>query len=356
MNKDISVESSRVIACLMVIGIHITLGICHDGYVDVSRLAFACVVADAVGIFWLILGFFLFKNNSYSKLLKKTAVSIGIPTLLFSGFAFFFGEWIAEGVTLKESIFHTAEECLNVVKELLKWNSPVKYGGHLWYIYVYALIIFIFPVLKATVQYLEEDGQREKVFLIVTLAAFIVNDITRNQLFEFSHHSINALVPASIIVIWGHILYKHRDALTTRKHFVLSVLVFGILNSVRILLQFYFFRIGAGDHILFWYSSIGLLCAVCVAVFTFCLKDWITVRTWLKNGILFLAGHTFNIYLFHFFVIYILGRLSFQTMLYDRVRSDILFMILLTVTVFMISLIISVGVRGIGRIFSKKTV
>ena len=296
----------------------------------------------------------MFKNNSYSKLLKKTAVSIGIPTLLFSGFAFFFGEWIAEGVTLKESIFHTAGECLDVVKELLKWNSPVKYGGHLWYIYVYALIIFIFPVLKATVQYLEEDEQREKVFMIATLGAFIVNDITRNQLFEFSHHSINALIPASIIVIWGHILYKYRDAMTTRKHFVLSVLVFGILNSVRILLQFYAFRIGAGDHILFWYSSIGLLCAVCVAVFTFCLKNWLMSNTWLKSGILFLAGHTFNIYLFHFFVIYILGRLSFQTMLYDWVRSDLLFMILLTVTVFMVSLIISVGVRKIGRIFSKK--
>lgn len=77
-------------------------------------------------------------------------------------------------------------------------------------------------------------------------------------------------------------------------------------------------------------------------------------NTWLKSGILFLAGHTFNIYLFHFFVIYILGRLSFQTTLYDRVRSDVLFMILLTVTVFMVSLIISVGVRKIGRIFSKK--
>ena len=155
-------------------------------------------------------------------------------------------------------------------------------------------------------------------------------------------------------MIWGHILYKHRDALTTRKHFVLSVLVFGILNSVRILLQFYAFRIGAGDHILFLYSSIGLLCAVCVAVFTFCLKNWLMSNTWLKSGILFLAGHTFNIYLFHFFVIYILGRLSFQTMLYDWVRSDLLFMILLTVTVFMVSLIISVGVRKIGRIFSKK--
>ena len=190
--------------------------------------------------------------------------------------------------------------------------------------------------------------------MIATLGAFIVNDITRNQLFEFSHHSINALIPASIIVIWGHILYKHRDTLTTRKHFVLSVLVFGILNSVRILLQFYAFRIGAGDHILFWYSSIGLLCAVCVAVFTFCLKNWLMSNTWLKSGILFLAGHTFNIYLFHFFVIYILGRLSFQTMLYDWVRSDLLFMILLTVTVFMVSLIISVGVRKIGRIFSKK--
>ena len=341
---------SRVIGCLMVIGIHITLSICHDGYIDVSRLTFACVVADAVGIFWLILGFFLFKNTSYRRLLKKTAINIGIPTVVFSCFAFFFGEWIVEGVSLRESIVHTPGEYLDVLKGLMKWNSPVKYGAHLWYNYVYILIILIFPVLKSFVQYLNEKVKREQIFMTATFGAFVLNDITRNQLFEFSHHSINALIPAAIIVLWGYILYKHKETLATQRNLILSVLTFIGLNVFRIILQFYSYRMGTGNHIMFWYSGIGLLCASCIVIFAFCIGDKLQSTNLIQKGILFLSEHTFNIYLVHFFVIYILNRLSFPIVLGAYIQSDVLFMFTHTITVFVISLVVSMVVKGIGKI------
>lgn len=353
MKRDVSVELARLIACLMVIGIHISLSIYHDGYFDASRLGFACIVADAVGVFWLILGFFLFFNTSYKKLIKKTIVSIGVPTLIFSIFTFYFGRWIVEEIPLSESIAHSFQEYVDVLKELLKWNSPVKYGTHLWYNYVYVLIILVYPVLKATVQYLDEKVEREKVFMLMTLGAFILNDISRNQLFQFSHHSINALVPAAVIAIWGRIIYKYKKILVTKRNFLLSVLAFMGLNIIRMVLQLYYYRIEAGDSLLFWYSSIGLLCAVCIVIFAFCIGDWIEKTKNLCGMINFFAGHTFNIYLLHFFVIYGLQRILFQEKLYGWIQNEIAYMFILVIVVFIISFLISAGLRFFWN-FGKK--
>ncbi len=338
----------------MVIGIHISLGIYHDGYFDGSRLGFACLVADAVGIFWLILGFFLFNNTSYTKLLKKTAIHIGVPTFIFSLFAFCFGEWIVEGVSLKESILHSMNEYADVLRNLLRWNSPVKYGGHLWYIYVYLLIIFVYPVLKATIQYLDEKIERQKIFLIITFAAFIINDIVKNDLFQFSHHSINALFPAAIIAMWGHIIYKHRETLAAKKNIIGTVLVFVTLNIIRVFLQLHFYTVGAGDSLLFWYSSIGVVCASCVVIFSFCLKDVIARKGIIQNVISVLADHTFNIYLVHYFVIYILNRLNFQEWLYHWTQLEWVYMILLVCVVFSVSFMISVCLKRACRLIQKK--
>ena len=353
MKRDVSVEFARIIACLMVIGIHISLNIYHDGYFDASRLGFACIVADAVGVFWLILGFFLFLNTSYKKLIRKTIVNIGVPTLLFSIFAFYFGEWIAEGVPLNESILHSFQEYVDVLKELLKWNSPVKYGGHLWYIYVYMLIILIYPVLKATVNYLDEKVERQKIFMLMTMGAFLLNDISRNQLFQFSHHSINALVPASVIVIWGNIIYKRKEDLVTKRNLLLSVLAFIGFNMMRTIFQLYFYHIEAGDNILFWYSSIGVLCAACVVIFAFCIENVIVKIKHLGDIINFFASHTFNIYLLHFMIIYVLRRISFQDKLYNWMPNEILYMCILVIVVFTVSFFASVGLRMFGNICRK---
>lgn len=63
--RKASVELARLIACLLVIGVHLSLNTVVDGGYDVSRLFSACLVADGVAIFWLISGFFIFK---YKKL------------------------------------------------------------------------------------------------------------------------------------------------------------------------------------------------------------------------------------------------------------------------------------------------
>lgn len=81
--RKASVELARLIACLLVIGVHVSLSTVVNDTYDASRLLSACLVADGVAIFWLISGFFMFNTKSYWKLLKRTFKNIVIPMIIF---------------------------------------------------------------------------------------------------------------------------------------------------------------------------------------------------------------------------------------------------------------------------------
>lgn len=90
MKRNPSIELSRLLACLIVIGVHTSLSatITEHSW-DASRLFFNCLLADGVAIFFMITGAFLF-NNNYDKLLRKTFIHIIIPLVIFSVIGFYF--------------------------------------------------------------------------------------------------------------------------------------------------------------------------------------------------------------------------------------------------------------------------
>ena len=63
MKRDPGVEFMRILACLMVIGIHTALYAQVDGSWIFSRVFFNCIVADGVAVFFMITGFFLFQYD-----------------------------------------------------------------------------------------------------------------------------------------------------------------------------------------------------------------------------------------------------------------------------------------------------
>lgn len=88
--KDQRVELCRIIACIMVIAIHINLFYAIDGKVIANRLLWSCLCADAVSVFWIISGFFIYKRFSYKHILKRTIISICIPLFLINLLYLFF--------------------------------------------------------------------------------------------------------------------------------------------------------------------------------------------------------------------------------------------------------------------------
>lgn len=254
MKRDSRVELLRLVGCLIVIGVHTCLNVVVNGNYDFSRTYISCLLADGVAVFFLITGFFLFSNHDYVRLLKKTAKNFVIPMMIVSIVMFYFGGWLIEGTTLSESVLHSSEEYRKVIKTLLTWRNPVNGMGHLWYLYIYVILMITFPVLKSFVEYLEQNNG-VWWFVLISFVLMVLNDIVDNKLLGFSHYSINGWFPAAIEVMWGHILYQHKeDILKICKSPLLWAGCFAAMNLVRGVLIFDQYQMG-GEAIIFYIGT-----------------------------------------------------------------------------------------------------
>lgn len=363
MKRDYSVELARIFGCLIVIGVHTCLPSLQNDVYDLGRVFISCLLADGVAIFWIIAGFFYF-NSSYSKHLHKTLKGIGIPMIIFSLFSYYFSAWIFNDVGLLQSMYHSKEDYMNVFKTLLTWNNPFPCSSHLWYLYTYILLLLIFPLLKSFVDYLNNDFEkRTRIFIIMSFIFLLINDITSNKLASFSLNSVNALAPASIEVIYGYILYQNKDRFRKKKYIFIAPIVFLLVNLIRSIIQINRYYIDpANNFILYWYSSLGIICAISVIIFAFSLSDYLKSNK-CQSIICYIASFTFYIYIIHTYVIALLYKYG----IIDRITEflsrhlhntafDIVYTLLIILIVFILSLISSLFIKSISKILHTKKV
>ena len=60
--KNASVELLRIIAAIMVVGVHVNTGLYYFDSLRKSGCLVSALVADGVAIFWMIMGFYLFNG------------------------------------------------------------------------------------------------------------------------------------------------------------------------------------------------------------------------------------------------------------------------------------------------------
>lgn len=366
MKRDSSVELSRILGSLIVIGVHVCLPSFTEWGCDRSRLFISCLVADGVAVFWIITGFFYF-NNTYSKIGHKTLKKIGIPMLVFSVLSFYLSGWLLNDLTLLQSIRHTKEEYINIFKTLLTWNNPVPAGSHLWYLYTYILLVVIFPILKSFIDYLEaKPEKRIKAYLIMSFVFLVINDAASNQLADFSLKSVSALLPASIEVTYGYFLYKNKEFFCRKRWIILAPAIFLTVNIVRMMIQIKRYAGNLGENsILFWFSSLGVICAACIVIFGFALDSCIKstgVKTWICR----IASYTMLIYIVHTYVNAFLGKYGVTEKInvyllehVPYVTYDFIYVVVFTVLVFVISLAAAIIIRmisgGAAKVFAHKS-
>ena len=363
-NKSFPIELLRILACCMVITIHTHLPVkTEDGGYDSSLVLLSCLIGDAVGIFWLIAGCFRFdKELDYKKTRKTTFKKIVIPMIIVSALVFYIGGFL-EGKTFSESVSRTGADYISVLKHLIQWKNPVSGLGHFWYLYVYLLIILAIPVLHAFVGYLDDHPNAEKVFCIITMLLFCLNDLTLNKTFAFSHHAINGAIPGAIEIIWGHILYKNRKKLNFRYSSLVWMLLFTVLMIVRWRVQLWLYSSADTNHMLSWYTSIGLCCAACLFL-TFLKLFENTADQRVKGIVAYIGSKTFYIYLIHMIIYSLFKLYGVKDIVYNLTAEkctgfvgEILYTVLMTSAVFICSFIVSAladGLKDIGHSLIKR--
>ena len=81
--RDCNVDLIRILACFTVIFVHINFFSAvnlENNTVDKSKLILRILSSDGVTMFFIMMGFFMFKAKSFTSILKKTFFTIIIPS------------------------------------------------------------------------------------------------------------------------------------------------------------------------------------------------------------------------------------------------------------------------------------
>ena len=325
----------RILACFFVICIHISIGRYFEERISSSAVFLSCIRADAVAMFWFIAGAFYFESR-YTVVIRRTFKRIVIPVLILIFFVGWIDGWLFEGMTLYDSIrLLTIRRAAGFIKTMILYlGTPVGHTGQLWYIFTYLIVVLLFPVEKAFVDYLDSEN-KFRYFAIISFGLLLLNDISDNRFACFSHQPFGALIPAVIIMIWGQILFL-------------------VINVCRCLILLCIYRMvdNTNECILFWYSSFGVLTSISLYMFVFWISKKVKFK-WLKKTIVFVGAATFDIYLIHEIVIDLFNKY----MILDYVRSlfgingsmlkQLIYYLFVGVLIFLSCLILSMLVQSI---------
>lgn len=292
-----------------------------------------------------MMGFFYFKNKSFSRLVKRTVLSIIIPTVIYLFASQILYGWLVSSDSFWNCILHPTIRW-SQFGSLLNWNfGQISLSGHLWYLITYVQIILWFPLLR----YLAGDNsgtvKARRYVMCLSIIMIILSDIQKVFTFPVGKVAGYSIVPSAVfLVLLGYEIYEKREMFTGNKKTMLGGLglylcAHVLLTTLQIILYKRDYMIG---HVFSWDSSFAVLGAVGMLffIFSFDIKGNL-----LQNIILFIGRNTFYIYLIHLAVICKMDTKGFRQMLLDRFGSgwkgEAAYTIVYMICVFLISLLIS---------------
>lgn len=351
---DVSVEVMRIIAAFMVIVIHTMLPNVVEGQPMPFRTYISCIIGDAVAIFWMIAGFFMFSpKKTYPQMLKRGLVGVALPTLMLFLAAFFLYDFVVNGTSLSESISHPLSDFASWRDSVINWVAAVPEAGVAWYMFVYMLVLMFWPFLSAFVEkYLRNSNRNQAAFMVLTFILLVWNYASDNHFLEFSHHALGGLVPASILVVWGWIIYSHRSVFKSRKLYgIAAIVLFFSANLIRAHVQVADFSQGVVGMTLMWYSPFSPICAGCIVIACISLVPSTATTTWRKI-LVAVGGTTLAVYLSHFMIrdflktrfgnpLYDALYANGQAMIVNQSLTDCIYLFLNTALIFAIGMLVA---------------
>ncbi|MBQ7903877.1 MAG: acyltransferase [Oscillospiraceae bacterium] len=286
--RDCRIEALRLVACFSVLILHFKPSTMVAGQQKLVRVLLTCLCTDAVGVFLLITGFFFFGRQSWRDRITTCLKRIVLPMFAYTLFI---------AIVYPLLIGHTVDYGAvfsQFAASVLTWNPLIHNSRHLWYLYMHAMIVLAYPLLKLIKDRL--DGKKgDLLFMAAMFALLLANDMTGNAIFHAEMVPVTVFVPGCLFVIAGSIIYKHRSLFEGRPLVSLAAIAVLLLTNAgrAVYMRNLLNADRAQTHFYGWYTSVGFVCAASLAVFA------LSFRPVAADIINLLASNTLWIYVLH---------------------------------------------------------
>lgn len=304
--RDINVDFIRVMACFIVICVHID-AMSMSG-VDRTKVLWTVLFGDGVAFFFMLMGFFMFNNDSFLKLLKKTTLHILLPAFIVMFLSRMFYYWIVGQSGFFHCFTFEGFDWKDMVACLLNWTTGGYNCQHLWYIFTYFQVILLFPILKLLcpgIKHPEDSKKTVRIrwyLMLMTLFGLLINDVQAYFQLPMTVMSYIPIAVPAVYSVTGYTIYENKEKIQHNRWIPIA---FGalavVMEIIRYLLQIKLYEKDvSANYYLFW--NIGLAyvvtASVIVVIMAIPFRDGRTGK-WIS----YLGSLTFAIYLLHYNVI-----------------------------------------------------
>ncbi len=351
MKRDSSVELLRIFACWIVVGTHIKLSGYYnaDGSVDKSRTILSNFFGEGVGIFFIILGFFYFRNKDFLKVCIRTVKTVILPALFFIIVVDILEGWINNTKSILDCIRGFDIEVKSIMNGLLSWDSTKFFAGqHLWFCFTYIQCILWFPILKILY---ENKKSVLRYILILGILALIIVDVQKTYKFIDGNIASFSVVPIPVLLLLlGNELYAHKEFFVNKKYFfVIGVLIYFTFHIILFYVQCDALNNSTGYGFA-WNSiySVITACGIAMAFLAVEIKS-----NAVSKAINYVGGKTFLIYLVHYPLIMKMNENGVREFFLKKCSinkgwmADLIYTISYSLFVFCVSLVMAVIIDSI---------
>lgn len=360
MKKKItSIQLIRVIAIILVIGCHVCLPpILETGRIDLGRLTIACLLGDGVALFFIISGFFMFKDTDFKSKLKSTFKKIIIPTSILIVVGLLISDWVNSQSSIIRSIIDyraNYDRLHNALVSILNFNSiKLGYLQHLWYIFTYLGCLLLSPLIAYL--FIDNDNNRfiKKIYYVLAVANLIFVSLTHFNMCSIISFTI--VNEAMLYMMIGKEIYDRSDKIINNKKVrIISLITCIVANIVRVVLQYQLYSLNVADaYFLMWNSSISFICSISFVIFIYSFD--------MKNNkiIEYIGNDTFYIYLIHFVVLRKLLTNTFTTKIFEKLNvssgsfiNEVLYDAVIFIVLFIITYLVIFIIKIINKIIER---
>ena len=361
--RDISVELIRVVACLLVVAVHLSLQVFNQYYsqVDWSRLLEKCFFTDGVPLFFMITGFFIANGRSY----KKTWKSVGKRILLPVGIYVLFAQIFYMFITNKQSIMWCLQNAINnlnlqgILRAILTGDvvNINSLCAHLWYIFSHIKIVIWMPVLWLICKNEATPNLARRMIMGFGIFSFVIQDIQKFVLIPDTAIKIFTMVdPTILYVLFGYELFVNKDKIKKNKKLcIISLVLFVLANVAKYKLEMqymvinnYYDIVGRSSFLEWKYTSLNIISSICLfmALYSFEIKSerFSKIISWLSDK-------TFGVYLVHYLLIAKVDLYKFDKL--GKLGEELIYLALSITITFTASVLVVCILRKISELIGK---